>query len=657
MPRFAAWLCFMAAAAGGGANAMGPLEAWAGGTLRLMADQPAISMTSQRLLLEPQATTTLVTVHTQLHNHGDACTAEIGFPMLKYEGVDGYHVLTDFAVDVNGEPLAFTQAEETRNITLGEEERECEWYLFSVPFGAGQTREVRVRYDERRMFHPYHELRLPFILATGAGWRGAVRDLQAEVRLGDRENFHNLELKGDEEPLPVSERGEALVWGAAEYDGQPEVLWFTATFGPKSLKRDDGAWTAEGCDCVRWRRGVLLVEADLLCDLLLAESKRHAFGGLGIEKEGQEVPLEGWQLPLAEAPQSRLFVDPRPAFRQFGGGIEVTRDDAGDVAVEIAALPDSADSARATAYFLRQKTEYRLRCLEALANRWPEGLADLYEQTVGRQALDDPSVLVWALGHLAESAPEPPDAAKFVSRMRFGDDADPVAELADIIVSTSYDTVVRGGGMALAQLDPEAATVELLRAIPRYTIWWEGRHRARRAGLAMRLAGDPQAAQVVMSLIDDYGETDEAENAMRALGFLGDDAAIEFLVETALALRERSHDMNCAAAQALSVIGTPAALAACADVWQRTSSSEVRSRARRGFEFAMGDPGVAGALFLRPPPEWARQMSVEDGCRVSLPLLEGLMPKAEEIGREGGLASLIERTRKKLAEFEAAAGG
>ncbi len=658
MSRVTVCLCLIATAAAGVATAMGPMITWAGGTPCLMAGQPTISLTSEKLLLEPQATTTLVTVRMQFQNRGDACTAQMGFPMLEYEVEyqPGYHVVKNFAIEVDGEPLEFTEAEESHTIRLSDREPECEWYLFSVPFGAGETREVRVRYDERRTMYN-REVRVPYILATGTTWHGAAHDLQLEVRPSDRENFHNMEVRGDEEPLEVSERGSSLVWQAAEYDGDPEVLWFTAALGPKSVKRDDGGWVPAGHDCVRWRRGVLLVETDLLCGLLLAQKNECGRASARLTKEEQAASLDGWELPVGHDSGPKLFVDARPAFREFGGGIEVTRDDAGDAVVQITTLPDSEASARATAYFLYQNTDYRLKCLHALANRWPEGLTCLCEEIVGRQALESPAVLLWLLGYVAGEAPELANVERFVSRMRSAEDGNRVAELAKIAVSGGYETIARGGGMALAQLDPEAATLELLLAIPGYRIWYMGKHRARRAGLAMRLAGDLDAAEVVMALTRDYGECQAAEDAMIALGFLGDDAAIEFLVEMALGLREGSLDMKCAATEGLSLIGTPAALAACADVWQRIDNREVRYRALRGFEFAMGYPGQPGILYLKAPPEWARQMSVEEACRISLPLLEGLMPKAEEIGRERSVASLIESARQKLADLEAAGGG
>jgi len=624
---------------------------WSGGTLRLLDDHPTISLTSEKLLFEPQFDTTLVTASFEFENKGDACEAQMGFPALEYNRGPGSHYVRHFVVDADGEALDV--AEQDGTIQLGERERECKWYLLTVPFEAGQTRRLRVRYDEFRMYSGGDIVRVPYVLATGATWNGAIRDLDIEVRLGERLNYHDIELLGDKQPLEVRWEADTLYCRLSEYDGEPEMLFLNAGVGPTSVTRDDGR-RHDGGWCVRWRRGILLVALDYLCDVLLAEATWSDAHSAKLGKEGNEVQLRGWTLPTGTHRGATLFVQPGPALEAFGGAIEVTRDDAGDAQVAISACPDSAQSARDTALHYGQETEHRLRCLRALGERWPDELGPVCEEIAARSREQAP-LLAWVFAYLTEVSPGSVDAKEI--RTRLGAGGNWVDELTETALATRDDRIVRGGAMALAEAAPLQVRAALIHRISNCDNWQHGVHRGRNAGLVLRLLKTPEAASALTDAVRSHEWHQPSEDAMVALGFLGDESAIEFLHDTALEPEGKSRDIICRAAQSLSYIGTPAALEACADVWLNSDDGEVRWRALLGIRIAVGAKTYRSSYMPALHPEWARPMSLEEGCRVSLPLLERLLPRARELDRENDVASVIETAREKLAAFAAAGGG
>ncbi len=629
---------------------------WAGGTLRLMDDHPTISLTSEKLVLEPQPTTTLITASMEFHNHGEACTAQMGFPVLEASRGPGYHYVESFVLEADGKPMEFAQPEQSHKMKLGEREMTCKWYLFSVPFEAGQTRQMQVRYEELRRYSGLESVSVPYVLATGATWNGSIRDLELEIWIDERLNYHSIELKGDGQPLALAARDGTWSWEIAEYDGTPGLLWLTAGLGPKSVQRD-GKRQYYGFNHLRWDEGVLFVEQELLCDVLMAQMASSAPAEPRIEKEGKAVQLTAVasEVPQGEHGETKLFVDPRPALAAFGGAIEVNTDEAGDAHVSITTCPDSAEAARNTALYREQETKYRLRCLRALHDRWPDELVAVCEEITGRDT-EKAAVLTWAVAYLADAQPESVDLGAMPAKLELRA-ANWVQELAETILASQSDRIVRGGAMLLRQADPEAARDALIYRISECEDWQDGVHRGRNAGLALRLLKTPDAASALIQAVRSHEWHQPSEDAMIALGFLGDESAIDFLHDTALDPADKSRDIICVAAQSLSYLGTPPALEACADVWLKTDDAEVRWRALLGVRIAVGAETYTSRFMPALAPEWGRPMSVEEGCRACLPLLERLKPKAAEAGKEREIASLINHARDTLAVAEAVAGG
>ncbi|MGD9494895.1 MAG: hypothetical protein AB7Y46_01170, partial [Armatimonadota bacterium] len=356
---------------------------WSGGTLRLMDEHPTISLVSETIILEPNASATRVTADLQFRNEGDACIAQMGFPTLTFPG-PGYHLVRNFSVAADGEPIEAREAEQVQPLEFGEQQRSCLWHLFEVPFEAEQQRALRVSYDEAREHYMWGWIAVPYVLQTGATWRGDVRDINLEVRLGERLNYHrvaladrhvNLDSSGlpDEGLLPAQLDGATLRWSTSDYDGTPALVWLSAELGPAEVIVDDGQpdyWSNWQTAC--WRDGRLLVEADALAGWLLASVTERADASVTLVKEERSVSLPVTRFEPGYVPQETEFVDPAPAVQAFGGSVTTSTNDAGDLVLRVTTCPDSAASARATALFPTQALDYRLECLRALAQRWPD---------------------------------------------------------------------------------------------------------------------------------------------------------------------------------------------------------------------------------------------------------------------------------------------
>jgi len=163
-------------------------------------------------------------------------------------------------------------------------------------------------------------------------------------------------------------------------------------------------------------------------------------------------------------------------------------------------------------------------------------------------------------------------------------------ELIEAALQTRSDEVLRGATLVLREGDREAARDELIARISECDDWRQAKPRGRNCGLALKLMEVPGAEAALTVTIRGYGNDQPAEDAMIALGYLGDDAAIPFL-------------------EGLAYLGTRAGLAACADVSRRSADEEVRSRALRGMEMATGTKYYRSSRRPEVAPEWARTLT------------------------------------------------
>jgi len=599
---------------------------WSGGTVELADEHPQVELAAELLVIEPLYGTTEITAELTFHNAGPACTADMGFPVVA-RGGPGYHFVENFVVDVDGQTCP-ARTGEGASVAFGE----ASWYYFGVPFEADQTRQVRVRYDQHSHHYSDSYLNVPYVLATGATWRGALRDLTVEVRLGDRANYHQVTLKAGNARLPAWTEGDSFVWRVADYNGDPKEITLSASRGPARVMRD-GSPQGYSDDDLRWRRGKLLMETSLLGDLTLAQEIRPSGGWATFHRGDSKVVVPIWRLPGVdyESKRSVGFVDPEPVFAAFGGSATVGTDVHGDATVEITSAPATADVARETTLAGKQKPSYRIRCLEALSSRWPAELDGVCAEIAGR-SYECPEVLMWIGGWYADA---PPDFARASSLARhLGGVGGSAPGLAEIVLASADDRVLRGGALILQAVDANAAEEELIVRISQTGNWMAGVGRARNAGLALRVMGRPAVRDRLIAGIRAYGDGQRAKDAMFALAFLGDDQAIPFLMAMADD-PQAPEGLRSAAAHALSFVGTPAALEACA---QQAISAGYALPLSHAL-WALGIVADDGMSWHQetpydpdPAPDWGRPMPTEEVLRQALPEIERLSPYADATG-------------------------
>lgn len=658
--RIPAWVCKVSRAGGTvmlllgaccllDADPMGSVQG--GGTVRLDAQHPTISLNRERLIFEPLCDAVRVTAELEFHNHGSACEVPMGFPLLVWHPGSGQDFVKSFAVDVDGTPLETSKDEKGRAIELGGKPQWCEWHRFDVPFGAGATRAMTVSYEER----PADGLRpqVPYVLATGGTWKGAIRQFELQVQLGDRRNFHDIQLTGDDEPLPYEQQGNTLIWRCADYDGKPEVLWFRAQGAPASATvNGTSAWPEAlpvgetSCRGRRWPLvwcdGKLLTSVPFLAEVVMARYEDLGGNRIRLSKEGTDIELTATEPPMTQARVAgtpNRYVEPGSAFQAFGGAVTETRDEHGDAVVAVTTPPDSAASARRTALCREQRYEYRLRCLRALAGRWPTELPEVARELCSR-AQEHPIVLLAVLGHLTDNPPPFAKPESILSCMELPQDR----ERLDAIVRYALirdDAVVRGAASALAYLDGQTGRDRLIDSLMSRTL--DSRNGPRNIGLALRAMGLHGTCQAIVDAVRGCGKDAQPKNGVMALGYLGDDGAVPFLMDVVRGKCGSDWGMIWSGTAALEVIGTESALQASARLAEEFATEpKVCKPLLRALERAVASDPSAEWYYLSPPP-WATTLSVAEARQIVGPLAEALRGIVPE-QCEDDLAAILERT-------------
>jgi hypothetical protein len=631
------------------ADPMGSVQG--GGTVRLDAEHPTISLDRERLVFEPLCDAVRVTAELEFHNHGSACEVPMGFPLLVWHPGSGQDFVKDFTVEVDGTPLEASKDEEGRAIELGGKPHWCEWHRFDVPFEAGATRTMTVSYEE----HPANALRpqVPYVLATGGTWKGTIRDFELQVRLGDRRNFHGIQLTGDDQPLPYEQQGSTLIWRCADYAGKPEVLWFRVEGAPASVTVNGTSARPEAlpvgeASCggqrypVVWYDGKLLTKARFLAEVVMASWKDLEDSRVLLSKEGTDIELTAIVPPMMRASEGRAYtysyVDPDPAFRAFGGAVTEERDERGDAWVAITAPPNNAASARQTALCPDQRYEYRLRCLRALAAKWPAELAEVARELCGREQ-EHPVVLLAVLGHLADNPPSFAAPESILPRMELPQGKEHL-DVAMRYVILSDEAVVRGAALTLAHLDARANRDRLIDWLINGQL--TTRHGAPQIGLALRAMGVDGTCQAIIDAVRDAGKGARPKNGAMALGYLGDDDAVPFLMDVVRGRYGSSWGMIWSGTSALEVMGTQSALEACAQLAEEYADShKICFPLVRSLERAVTSGPSAEWSHLSPPP-WGGGLSPAEARRIVLPLAERLKDVLPA-SYEASLAAIIKQ--------------
>ncbi|GEM_PF-6308684 len=618
---------------------------WSGGTVSLIDEHPTVSLVEETIILEPRLSDTLVSVDLQFHNTGEARAVPMGFPTLKFGG-PGYHFVRDFTVEANGQPLPVTVQEEAAQIQLGERSHDCVWHLFEVPFAADADLTMRVRYREAREYS-WNMLQVPYVLATGASWKGDVRRVDLEVRFPDRRNFSDVNLAVGQsptwQPLDVERDGDIIRWRAADYSGTPQVILLSAMLGPTAVTDDADLKRSHWGTLAWWEDDRVLLEADYLADCLLAMIAGRAEDTLTLAKEGREVELALKKIEGEFMPQTIEFVEPQGALEAFGGSLVTSTDADGDLAISITTAPQTAEAAQATARCAEQTLDYRRRALRRLAERWPDACAEVCDTILSRDS-EQTAVLAWAVGRTQASGARVDELETLVNRVG----GDWRAELTEAVLTAQTDEELRGGVAMVPEQTRGSMAARLVSGISACEDWQQGVHRARNAGLALRLMDAPDACRMVRNAIIAGEGHQDSEDALLALGFLGDDEGIPTMVLTAVGDAAASRDLQCAAAAAPGYLGTRAGMEACLEIWRRAEDREVQARAWRGIEIACDTDYYRAGYFPGDLPLWAREISPQDARALCREWLDELAAEEQDRSRSGDM----ERLRRGLASAQ-----
>jgi len=189
------------------------------------ANEKDIRMVCEDLSMRIYRLESVVKADMRFLNEGPAQEVLVGFPQLS-RGTD----LEDLRYTVDGDPVecehlpARTRKRDDMPVPGWWGQMES-WYVARVPFEQGQERRIVITYRHRNgMSASWKGLNydwLPYILFTGAHWKGTVERIDVTVEYGDfvRE-FAGIEPK----PAEHDEAAHRIRWHFEDYDGTPPTL-------------------------------------------------------------------------------------------------------------------------------------------------------------------------------------------------------------------------------------------------------------------------------------------------------------------------------------------------------------------------------------------------------------------------------------------------
>lgn len=616
------------------ADPMGSVEG--GGTVRLLAEHPSVSLNHERLIFEPQTDCTRLTASLEMENHAPAAEVPMVFPIPLWHPGSGQNFVRNFAVSVDGVALVATEGA-GRPLALSAGNVSCRWYHFTVPFGTRQKRNLTVTYEVSGGGQ------VSYLLATGGTWKDTIRSFELEVKLGERLNFNHLVLTSEEQPLAYEQRENSLFWRMAEYNGKPEVIWFKAQSGPATVLLDGvKAWPlfrygkqagavslAELYHLpVRWYEGKLLTSASVLRDLLMVrvrypETTEGGWQTLSVWRLDGTCQTRGIKLPPptpGSNASAEWYVEAAPVVAAFGGGVSHTVNAAGDVEISLTSMPDSVSAARKLALKMISDSPFRLRCLNYLKQHDPAALSEVARQ-IGNATSEDIIVLMALVGHLADEPQPALTASRALALQSPWAPRDRYETIIGLGLYLNDEAFIRGTGLTLRQLNATEARKQVLDTLlsPRGGL-------AANAGLILLALGQPDSAQKLIEALQPLQDRVKLMNGCIALGYLGDDTAIPYLQGVIRNHLPVNDGVNDAAAEALALMGTRKALETCTAMLPlRSESKWVPRHLFTGLERAVGLEPPQG-YYYPTRPVWARSLSEAESKRVVLAQATALQP-------------------------------
>lgn len=142
--------------------------------------------------LEGNGTTAAVTCEFTFRNEGEAREILLGFPASQkvyseLEDEPGALELKDFHAYIDGTEAAVRQeaGSAPEHITLPSGTEYDQWFTFTVPFAAGETKQIRNTYTVKNLYYSNGEAVAGYVLRTGAFWQGPIGRARVTFDLGN----------------------------------------------------------------------------------------------------------------------------------------------------------------------------------------------------------------------------------------------------------------------------------------------------------------------------------------------------------------------------------------------------------------------------------------------------------------------------------------
>jgi len=156
-----------------------------GGAMHAMRAHPSIVMQSETVDAVISAKGADVKCVFTFRNEGPATTVKMGFPEQGWGDIDYEHAtgFSSFRSWVDGKPVPTRTEGGKVDRSAGSGWKR--WRTKVVRFGAGQTRHVKVRYEEKLGEISGGERFFTYMLSTGASWKGKIGRAKLTVRFRD----------------------------------------------------------------------------------------------------------------------------------------------------------------------------------------------------------------------------------------------------------------------------------------------------------------------------------------------------------------------------------------------------------------------------------------------------------------------------------------
>ncbi|RJQ28504.1 MAG: copper amine oxidase N-terminal domain-containing protein [Peptococcaceae bacterium] len=183
-----------------------------GEAVRPLMETP-VEMTGEEVKIRLGREFTRVDAVFTFHNSGAAAEVLMGFPEATSQADGGSEwsgdtTLHDFEAFVDGEKAAVERRAGLSPENGAKELSYPAWHTFTVPFEAGQTREVRNTYRVKNGYSSEGTIRSGYILTTGSVWKGSIGLVRVTV---EPDGVLPYNLQGVS-PAGYGFAGDNLVW-------------------------------------------------------------------------------------------------------------------------------------------------------------------------------------------------------------------------------------------------------------------------------------------------------------------------------------------------------------------------------------------------------------------------------------------------------------